>query len=82
MENILGSTKINNYIEHIEDSLYIEDSFGRQIIVGIYPNFKQEEFISGIPISIKGKLNQEGIFLFDDFLFFENTDIKNELIFQ
>ena len=40
MENILGSTKINNYIEHIEDSLYIEDSFGRQIIVGIYPNFK------------------------------------------
>ena len=43
MENILGSTKINNYIEHIEDSLYIEDSFGRQIIVGIYPNFKQEE---------------------------------------
>ena len=82
MENILGSTKINNYIEHIEDSLYIEDSFGRQIIVGIYPNFKQEEFISGIPISIKGKLNQEGIFLFDDFLFFENTDIKDELLFH
>ena len=78
MENILGSDKINPYIDHIEDSLYIEDSFGRQIILGIYPNFKKEEFISGIPISIKGKLNQQGIFLFDDFLFYENIDIKND----
>ena len=78
MENILGSDKINPYIDHIEDSLYIEDSFGRQIILGNYPNFKKEEFISGIPISIKGKLNQQGIFLFDDFLFYENIDIKND----
>jgi len=83
MENILGSNKINPYIDHIEDSLYIEDSFGRQIILGVYPNFKKEEFISGIPISIKGKLNQKGIFLFDDFLFYENIDIKNDyLIFN
>jgi len=83
MENILGSNKINPYIDHIEDSLYIEDSFGRQIILGVYPNFKKEEFISGIPLSIKGKLNQQGIFLFDDFLFYENIDIKNDyLIFN
>ena len=80
MENILGSNKINPYIDHIEDSLYIEDSFGRQIILGVYPNFKKEEFISGIPLSIKGKLNQQGIFLFDDFLFYENIDIKNDLL--
>ena len=40
MENILGSEKINTYMEQIEDSLYIEDSLGRQIISGNYPNFK------------------------------------------
>ena len=78
MENILGYNKINSYIDNIEDSLYIEDSFGRQIILGNYPNFKKEEFISGIPISIKGKLNKQGIFLFDDFLFYENIDMKND----
>ena len=78
MENILGYNKINSYIDNIEDSLYIEDSFGRQIILGNYPNFKKEEFITGIPLSIKGKLNKQGIFLFDDFLFYENIDIKND----
>ena len=82
MENILGSNKINTYIDQIEDSLYIEDSFGRQIILGNYPNFKKEEFISGIPLSIKGKINTEGIFLFDDFLFYENINIKNDYIFN
>ena len=79
MENILGSYKVNTYIDKIEDSLSIEDSFGRQNILGIYPEFKLEEFISGIPISIKGKLNTEGIFLFDDFLFYENINNKINL---
>ena len=77
MENILGSEKINTYMEQIEDSLYIEDSLGRQIISGNYPNFKKEEFVSGIPISIKGKINSQGIFLFDDFLFYKNINIEN-----
>ena len=77
MENILGSNKVNTYIDKIEDSLSIEDSFGRQNILGIYPEFKLEQFISGIPISIKGKLNTEGIFLFEDFLFYEN--INNQI---
>ena len=76
MENILGSNKVNTYIDKIEDSLSIEDSFGRQNILGIYPEFKLEQFISGIPISIKGKLNTEGIFIFDDFLFYENINNK------
>ena len=85
MENILGSKKINSYIEQIEDSLYIEDTFSRQIISGNYPNFKKEEFISGIPISIKGKLNNEGIFIFDDFIFYGNINnnfTKGDYIFN
>lgn len=82
MENILGSIKINNYIENIEDCLYIEDSFGRQIILGNYPNFKKEEFISGIPLAIKGKINNEGIFIFDDYLFYQNINNKNDFIFN
>ena len=75
MENILGQEKVNTYMEQIEDSLYIEDIYGRQIIEGNYPNFKKEEFISGIPLAIKGKINNKGIFLFDDFIFYKN--IKN-----
>ena len=84
MENILGASKINSYLDKIEDSLYIEDTFGRQIILGTYPNFKPEAFISGIPISIKGKLDDKGIFLFDDYLFYENINIniKNDFIFN
>ena len=84
MENILGASKINSYLDKIEDSLYIEDTFGRQIILGTYPNFKTEAFISGIPISIKGKLDDKGIFLFDDYLFYENINIniKNDFIFN
>ena len=80
MENILGAKKINQYIENIEDSLYIEDSFGRQTISGNYPNYKKEEFISGIPIAIKGKINKDGIFIFDDYLFYENIKCKNDYI--
>ena len=82
MENILGSTKINTYMEQIEDSLYIEDSFGRQIIFGNYPNFKKEEFISGIPLAIKGKINNDGIFIFDDFLFYKNIYLNKDFIFN
>ena len=82
MENILGPNKINNYIENIEDCLYIEDSFGRQIISGNYPNFKKEEFISGIPLAIKGKINNEGIFIFDDYLFYQNINSKYDFIFN
>ena len=78
MENILGQEKVNIYMEQIEDSLYIEDIHGRQIIEGNYPNFKKEEFISGIPLAIKGKINNKGIFLFDDFIFYKN--IKNILL--
>ena len=80
MENILGAKKINQYIENIEDSLYIEDSFGRQTISGNYPNYKKEEFISGIPLAIKGKINKDGIFIFDEYLFYENIKSKNDYI--
>ena len=82
MENILGSTKINTYMEQLEDSLYIEDTFGRQIILGNYPNFKKEEFISGIPLAIKGKINNDGIFIFDDFLFYKNIYLNKDFIFN
>ena len=72
MENILGENKVEKYIEETKDNLYIEDLFGRVQIYGNYQNFKMEEFVSGIPISIKGKLDQKGSFLFDDFLFYSN----------
>ena len=72
VENILGQNKIEKHIEEIKDSLYIEDLSGRISLLGNYQDFKVEEFISGIPIAIKGKLNQQGIFLFDEFLYYNN----------
>ena len=78
MENILGQEKINTYMEQIEDSLYIEDDLGRQIISGNYPDFKKEEFISGIPLGIKGKINNKGIFVFDDFIFYKNIFLNED----
>jgi hypothetical protein len=53
----LGQNKIEKHIEEIKDSLYIEDLSGRISILGNYQDFKVEEFISGIPIAIKGKFN-------------------------
>jgi hypothetical protein len=77
VENILGKNKIEKYIEEIKDNLYIEDLSGRLIIHGNYSQFKIEEFISGIPIAIKGRLNDNNIFLFDDFLFYKNNIDNN-----
>ena len=77
VENILGKNKIEKYIEEIKDNLYIEDLSGRLIIHGNYSQFKNEEFISGIPIAIKGGLNDNNIFLFDDFLFYKNNIDNN-----
>ena len=78
MENILGEKKIEKFIEDSKDNLYIEDTFGRLLIYGNYPNFNIGEFISGIPISIKGKLDQKGIFIFDDYLFYSNHIINEK----
>ena len=72
MENILGESKIEKFIEDAKDNLYIEDLSGRLLIAGNYPSYNIGEFISGIPISIKGKLDKNGIFIFDDYLFYEN----------
>ena len=74
----MGQNKIEKHIEEIKDSLYIEDLSGRISILGNYQDFKVEEFISGIPIAIKGKLNQQGIFLFDEFTYYNNI-IGNNL---
>ena len=78
VENILGQNKIEKHIEEVKDSLYIEDLSGRISILGNYQEFKIEEFISGIPIAIKGKLSQQGIFLFDEFIYYNNIVGNNE----
>jgi len=79
MENILGQKKVDTFIENVIDNLYIEDISGRLLIYASFPNFKVEEYISGIPIAIKGKLNQNGVFLFDDYIFYDNF-IDEEII--
>ena len=78
VENILGEKKVETFIEEEKDNLYLEDLTGRIMIYGNYPKFKIEEFVSGIPISIKGKLNENGIFIFNDFLFYNDIIIDEK----
>ena len=78
VENILGEKKVETFIEEEKDNLYLEDLTGRIMIYGNYPKFKIEEFVNGIPISIKGKLNENGIFIFNDFLFYNDIIIDEK----
>ena len=39
MENILGESKIEKFIEDAKDNLYIEDLSGRLLITGNYPSY-------------------------------------------
>ena len=78
MENILGEKKVGTFIEEEKDNLYLEDLTSRVMIYGNYPEFKIEEFVNGIPISIKGSLNENGIFIFNEFLYYKKIIFEKD----
>ena len=70
MENMYGISKIEKFIDE-KDSLSIEDTSGRVKINKNNSKININEFVSGIPVAFKGKLNDKGAFIVDDYLFYE-----------
>ena len=70
MENMYGISKIEKFIDE-KDSLSIEDTSGRVKIDKNNSKININEFVSGIPVAFKGKLNDKGAFIVDDYLFYE-----------
>ena len=65
-----GISKIEKFIDE-KDSLSIEDTSGRVKIDKNNSKININEFVSGIPVAFKGKLNDKGAFIVDDYLFYE-----------
>jgi len=67
MENMYGISKVEKFIDE-KDTLSIEDTSGRVKIDKSSSNININEFVSGIPIAFKGKLNDKGGFMVNDYL--------------
>ena len=73
MENMYGISKIEKFIDE-NDYLSLEDTSGRVKIDKLNSKINVNEFVSGIPIAFKGKLNDKGSFVVDDYLYYKNED--------
>lgn len=75
MENMYGISRIEKFIDE-NDYLSLEDTSGRVKIDKLYSKINVNEFVSGIPIAFKGKLNDKGAFVVDDYLYYniQNTN--------
>ena len=65
-----GITKVEKYIDE-KDNLSLEDTSGRVKIDKINSKINVNEFVSGIPIALKGKLSDKGAFIVYDYLFYK-----------
>ena len=73
MENMYGISKKEKFIDE-NDYLSLEDNSGRVKLDKINSNINVNEFVSGIPIAFKGKLNDKGSFVVDDYLYYKNEN--------
>ena len=78
MENMYGLSKLTKYIDE-KDILSLEDTSGRVKIDKTNSKININEFVSGIPIAFKGKLNDKGVFVADDYLFYQPGNLTNQL---
>ena len=70
MENMYGIIKVEKYIDE-KDNLSLEDTSGRVKIDKVNSRINVNEFVSGIPIALKGRLSDKGAFIVDDYLFYK-----------
>ena len=76
MENMYGISKVEKFIDE-KDTLSIEDTSGRVKIDKSSSNININEFVSGIPIAFKGKLNDKGGFMVNDYLYYQPHNLTN-----
>ena len=73
IENILGSKKIESFMNE-DDYLCVEDLSGRIRINKELSKIQINEICSGIPIGCIGNLDEKGLFIIDEYVFY-NSDI-------
>ena len=70
-ENMLGIKKKESFVKNEEDFLLLEDNSGRiRINSQLSKNINIGEYISGIPLSFKGFVDDKGLFIVNDVLFY------------
>ena len=74
MENMFGISKTEKFIDE-KDSLFLEDNSGR-VKIDAKSQININEFVTGIPVAFKGKLNEKQFFVVDEYLFYQ-INIKN-----
>ena len=73
-----GISKIDKFIDE-KDTLSIEDTSGRVKIDKNSSKININEFVSGIPVAFKGKLNDKGAFIVEDYLFYNPEEtVEND----
>lgn len=84
IENILGSKKIENFVNDAEDYLILEDTSGRIRISNSspLPGFSPSYFISGIVAALKGRLDDRGLFLMEDVCYLKSNDYSIPKLIQ
>ena len=76
MENMFGISKVEKFIDE-KDTLSIEDTSGRVKIDKSSSKININEFVSGIPIAFKGRLNDKGGFIINDYLYYQPHNLTN-----
>ena len=78
MEGMYDISKDEKKIDE-KDTLSLEDTSGRVKIDKINSKININEFVSGIPIAFKGKLNDKGVFIVEDYLFYQPENMSTQL---
>ena len=75
VEAMVGIRKIESFVNEDEDFLALEDSSGRiKINSELSTCIKVNEIITGIPVAMKGCLDEKGLFIVNDYEFYNNID--------
>jgi hypothetical protein len=73
IETILGSKKVENFVNEVEDYLVLEDNSGRIRISNnsfmTMKDFSPSYYVTGIIAALKGRLDDKGVLIMEDILF-------------
>lgn len=73
VETILGSKKVENFVNEAEDFLILEDNSGRIRISNkssmYMKDFSSSHYVTGIIAAVKGRLDDKGVLMMEDILY-------------
>ena len=75
VEAMVGLRKVESFVKEDEDFLALEDSSGRiKINSELSTCIKVNEIVTGIPVAMKGCLDEKGLFIVNDYEFYNSID--------